>query len=106
MLAMTELEETLAQLLTSGRQLCWYCGTEARTTRYIIEHCTPRSRGGSDNAAHLVIACQSCNWIKGSRTLEEFRSLLEQRFEREVIFFGEIAGDLLSPPPQPDPPWS
>jgi hypothetical protein len=37
-----------------------------------VEHLIPKSRGGSDRASNLVIACDSCNKRKGTRTAEEF----------------------------------
>jgi CRISPR/Cas system Type II protein with McrA/HNH and RuvC-like nuclease domain len=37
-----------------------------------VEHLIPTSRGGSDRASNLVIACDACNKRKGNRTAEEF----------------------------------
>ena len=37
-----------------------------------VEHLVPTSRGGSDRASNLVIACDACNKRKGTRTAEEF----------------------------------
>ncbi len=37
-----------------------------------VEHLMPKSRGGSDRASNLVIACEPCNKGKGSQTAEEF----------------------------------
>jgi HNH endonuclease len=37
-----------------------------------VEHLIPKSRGGSDRASNLVIACDSCNKRKGTRTAKEF----------------------------------
>ena len=49
---------------------CIYCGAPAQTHDHVI----PRSRGGSDDPANLVLACVSCNASKGARTPEEWRA--------------------------------
>lgn len=48
---------------------CAYCGATDR--RLGIDHIVPRSRGGTDARANLVLACQACNAAKGARTPEE-----------------------------------
>ncbi|MFI6008225.1 HNH endonuclease [Streptomyces sp. NPDC051243] len=37
-----------------------------------IEHLRPRSRGGSNRLANLVLACVPCNEAKGSKSVEVF----------------------------------
>jgi hypothetical protein len=37
-----------------------------------IEHIVPRSRGGSDRASNLTLACHACNQRKGKLTAAEF----------------------------------
>jgi hypothetical protein len=37
-----------------------------------IEHVLPRSRGGTDRASNLTLACEPCNTAKGTRTAAEF----------------------------------
>lgn len=44
---------------------CRYCGSAKHPT---IDHVVPKSRGGSDEPANLVVACRSCNARKGDRT--------------------------------------
>lgn len=44
--------------------VCAYCG---RTREGTDDHCTPRARGGTDDAANRVVACRSCNGRKGTR---------------------------------------
>ncbi len=41
-------------------------------TQLQIEHLIPRSRGGSDRASNLAVACQACNLKKGKQTATEF----------------------------------
>ena len=47
---------------------CVYCGAPAETR----DHVVPRSRGGSDDPANIVMACRSCNSTKGTRTPQEW----------------------------------
>jgi hypothetical protein len=51
---------------------------------------TPRSRGGTNGAYNLVMACRGCNGEKGGRTVEEYRTVKGGR-----RFFGEDAVAML-----------
>jgi hypothetical protein len=57
-------------LLAKWQRRCAYCQTSGVPLQ--VEHLIPKSRGGSDRASNLVIACDSCNKRKGTRTAEEF----------------------------------
>lgn len=57
--------------------VCWYCG-EGCNGRLNFDHQTPVAQGGSDDLANLVCSCESCNQMKGNRTVEEFRKLIAQ----------------------------
>jgi len=57
-------------LLAKWQRQCAYCHTSGIPLQ--VEHLTPKSRGGSDRASNLVIACDPCNKRKGSQTAEEF----------------------------------
>jgi hypothetical protein len=57
-------------LLAKWQRQCAYCQTSGVPLQ--VEHLVPKSRGGSDRASNLVIACDACNKQKGSRTAEEF----------------------------------
>lgn len=48
---------------------CAYCGTTAG--RIEVEHMRPISRGGTDAAWNLTLACTNCNRRKGDRTPDE-----------------------------------
>jgi hypothetical protein len=52
-----------------GRK-CAYC--QVRAVPLEIEHIIPRSRGGSDRASNLTLACHPCNTHKGTQTAAEF----------------------------------
>jgi HNH endonuclease len=71
---------------------CWYCGRQNMRGDFIVEHQVPQSRGGSDEANNLVIACQSCNSTKRNKTVDEWKTEIAERAGiriSEVIFFGE-----------------
>ena len=57
-------------LLQKWQRQCAYC--KASGVPLQVEHLIPKSRGGSDRASNLVIACDPCNKRKGTRTAEEF----------------------------------
>jgi len=61
--------DTKKVLARDGRR-CRYCGVECFED-LTFDHVFPRSRGGGDNQANLVVACQSCNSRKSDRTPEE-----------------------------------
>src|SRR5262249_32306152 len=57
-------------LLEKWQRQCAYCSTEAVPLE--IEHIVPKSRGGSNRASNLTLACHSCNERKGKLTATEF----------------------------------
>jgi len=72
---------------------CWYCGVELipfpkcerpldspEHVRYqVIDHMTPRCRGGKDSKANRAAACFRCNSKKGRLTVYEFREYLYRK---------------------------
>jgi hypothetical protein len=65
---------------------CWYCGSIDEPA-YEWEHQIPLIRGW--NGEPLVRSCRACNRLKGSRTVEEFRTLLADVAGEPVVFAGE-----------------
>lgn len=59
-----------AALVAFWGSICAYCGRESDALH--IEHIQPVARGGSDLPRNLTLACQACNYVKGTRTAEEF----------------------------------
>ena len=57
-------------LLAKWQRQCAYCHTSGVPLQ--VEHLMPKSRGGSDRASNLVLACDACNKRKGNQTAEEF----------------------------------
>lgn len=54
-----------------GRQCC-YCGKEGVPLQ--VEHIHPRSKGGSNRAGNLCLACEPCNTAKGNLDIRDFLS--------------------------------
>ncbi len=69
--------EVREYLLEKWRRKCAYC--DAEHVPLEIEHIVPRSKGGSDRASNLALACRPCNQRKGPRSIKEF---LAQDLER------------------------
>lgn len=57
-------------LLEKWGRTCAYCG--AAHVPLQIEHMYPKTRGGSDRASNLTLACRRCNEKKSARLVEEF----------------------------------
>lgn len=62
--------------MTTDVATCSYCGRELDRGKAdafpVLDHAIPRSRGGTDDATNLVLACWECNTNKGASTPEEF----------------------------------
>ncbi|WP_188121974.1 RNA-guided endonuclease IscB [Actinoplanes lobatus] len=57
-------------LLEKWQRKCAYCGVSGVPLN--LDHIRPRSRGGSDRASNLTLACISCNQTKGNQPVEVF----------------------------------
>jgi 5-methylcytosine-specific restriction endonuclease McrA len=53
---------------------CWYCLSPLSKIKSngVVDHITPRSRGGSNKRQNLALACDHCDKGKGGRNLLEF----------------------------------
>ncbi len=61
----------IKQQFIRQKGLCYYCH-EPLLDGWIVEHVKPRAKGGEDKLYNLVIACQSCNAKKGSKSPHEW----------------------------------
>lgn len=77
-----ELEgyELREYLLEKYKRKCVYCEVDNKPLQ--IEHIIPRSKGGSDRASNLAIACEKCNQKKGNKPIEEFLSHDPERLKK------------------------
>lgn len=64
--------EAREYLLHRHQHACAYCDGRTSDPVLEVEHVHPRSRGGSNRIANLVIACTTCNHMKDNRTAGEW----------------------------------
>jgi 5-methylcytosine-specific restriction endonuclease McrA len=57
-------------LLHKWQHQCAYC--DKKDIPLEIDHIIPKSKGGSDSAANLLISCRNCNEKKSNKSLSEF----------------------------------
>ncbi|GAC1408359.1 MAG: hypothetical protein NVSMB49_28530 [Ktedonobacteraceae bacterium] len=72
-----------AYLLEKWQRTCAYC--HAREVPLEIEHLVPTSRGGSNRASNLTLACHACNERKGTQTAAEFGFPVLQAHARQPL---------------------
>ena len=75
--------EVKEYLLEKYRHTCQYCGGKSNDPILEWEHMLPRSRGGSDRLKNASLACHNCNQDKGNHTLEEWKTILQDRIPKE-----------------------
>jgi 5-methylcytosine-specific restriction endonuclease McrA len=67
-------------LLEKWGRKCAYCDKDGVPLQ--VEHIRPKSRGGTDRASNLTIACEPCNRRKGNRPVEDFLAAQPERLRR------------------------
>lgn len=68
-----EIRFSRRNIFERDRNTCQYCGRRTPKPDLTIDHVIPRSRGGRDTWANVVLACIECNVKKANRTPEEAR---------------------------------
>lgn len=69
------------QLTKAQRQQIWqklnghcaYCGCELPIDKMAVDHVISLHIGGADKMENMLPSCRSCNYYKGTLTLEMFR---------------------------------
>jgi 5-methylcytosine-specific restriction endonuclease McrA len=80
---------------------CVYCERDMRADdpyNVTLDHLTPRSAGGSDDASNLVTACRSCNSKRGARDWRDNPPHVVARIRRNVrrVLNGRLARAILA----------
>ena len=53
---------------------CAYCRKPlAGPWAGVLDHATPKSRGGGEGPSNAILACKACDYAKGNRTISEWR---------------------------------
>lgn len=95
---MENYERTIRDFCLKGQQYrCWYCGVLLDDKTANIDHQTPKSKGGDNRMENLVVACRHCNSQKKNKTVEEYRSYLQEKsrvigFSKEQKQYPESIG--------------
>jgi hypothetical protein len=64
---------------------CSWCGTTIEDgARLTLDHCKPRSKGGSNDPTNLVTSCLRCNTSRGTRTLTAFAKAVAEYVNHDV----------------------
>jgi len=61
------------KLFERDKHMCAYCGDVFSKKELTREHIHPVSKGGKDIWMNVVTACQSCNWRKADKSLDEVK---------------------------------
>ncbi len=57
---------------------CAYCGQPLTKQHMQVDHIKPKALGGTDAEDNLNPSCQQCNHYKDTKSVEQFRSELQQ----------------------------
>lgn len=66
---------TKAKVYEMGRGRCHVCLQPLDYEDCHIEHVQPMRRGGTDTWDNVMPAHSACNWMKGTKTMEELREM-------------------------------
>ena len=57
---------------------CAYCGQKITMSQMQIDHVHSLRKGGSNEMDNLLPSCRSCNFMKSTSTLEDFRKHIQR----------------------------
>lgn len=63
-------------LLTTYKHTCQYCKGLSKDPILEIEHIIPKSKGGTNTISNLTLSCSTCNRMKGSKSIDEWKEIL------------------------------
>jgi hypothetical protein len=68
------------RLLLAQGGVCFYCPRALDETTATLDHLVAKSRGGSNGADNLVVACDRCNRMKKNNSVESHLKVLADAF--------------------------
>lgn len=69
---------------------CAYCGTDIALPQMQVDHVIPIGLNGGNNMENYLPACRSCNYIKSTLSLENFRHTITRwphTLERDSVTY-------------------
>jgi hypothetical protein len=71
---------------------CSWCGSAIEDgARLTLDHCKPRSKGGSNDPTNLVTSCFKCNSSRGNRSLSAFAKAVALYVDHDQTAAGILA---------------
>lgn len=78
-------EKRLAIYMRDGLACC-YCGSSVEDgAKLTLDHLTPHSKGGSNEAGNLVTCCHKCNSSRGNRSWRKFAAAVATYLNHGVV---------------------
>ena len=91
-------EKRLAIYLRDGLACAW-CGHGLEDNAALtLDHLTPNSLGGSNEATNLVTACRQCNTVRGVRPTPEFAAAVAGYIDADTQAILDHIDDLVARP--------
>jgi len=66
---------------------CAYCGDKLEYKKMQVDHIQAKHSGGANDISNYNPSCRTCNFYKGTFTVEEFRKNLESLHNRLTKIF-------------------
>jgi 5-methylcytosine-specific restriction endonuclease McrA len=63
-----------AELFYQDPHCAYCCKPLAHPDAAVLDHATPKSRGGGDWPSNAMLACRRCDAAKGDRTISEWKA--------------------------------
>ena len=74
----------LAIYLRDGMACAW-CGQSVEDGIMLtLDHCKPRSKGGTNDVDNLVTSCNHCNSSRGNRSMMKFATVVSAYVDAEM----------------------
>lgn len=61
------------ELSPTGKLPCHYCGVQLSINHSTVDHKIPKAAGGRNWSTNYLIACKTCNGLRGDMPYEEFK---------------------------------
>lgn len=66
---------------------CHYCRRPMLYGMSTVDHVIPKIKGGTNSKNNLVLACKRCNNMKGGKSAEKWKSILEEKKKQGYLLW-------------------